>query len=408
MSDVQTPSFRIGILGYLAAFTFAIYQLCVQTSYSPLQDEIAGTLALDPVQSSVVSATFLFSYAFMQIPAGILLDRFGATRLLPVAALLLGAATVAFSLSGGMAAAIAGRGLMGVSAAFAFPAIGMVLRRGIDVRWFPVLMGLADVGIGVGGMIGTAGADALAASLGWRGAMQVAAAAALPVAFGAWLCLPRNPFGAAAPGAARPSPLGSLGSIVRNRQVRLAAIIYAGGCGTMYGFGTMWNRPISLAWSLDPAEARIIDFCFFLGIAVGAPLTGLVEGRLGARRALAAGILLTLAAFLVWVFVPVDLTIWFDAVNVGLIGVGLASTVLAFTVACRSLPKEQAGTAVGVVNFAGVVSGAVLQVLPGLIGKALDQPELLELQISSGVLFALALTVALIATLRLDRDEGHA
>ncbi len=407
MADVQTPPFRVGILAYLAAFSFAIYQLCVQTSYSPLQDEIGGTLALDALQSSVVSATFLFTYAFMQVPAGILLDRVGATRLLPVAAILLGAATVVFSFSGSMATAMAGRGLMGVSAAFAFPAIGLVLRRGIDVRWFPVLMGLADVGIGVGGMIGTAGAGALAAALGWRGAMQVAAAAAIPVAIGAWLCLPRDPFGAAPAGAARPSALGSLAKIVRNRQVRLAAIIYAGGCGTMYGFGTMWNRPIALAWSLDADEARIVDFCFFLGIAIGAPTTGLIEGRLGARRALAAGIALTLAAFLFWVFVPIDLTVWFDAVNVGLIGVGLASTVLAFTVACRSLPKDQAGTAVGVVNFAGVVSGAALQVIPGLVAKALDQPELLELQVSSGVLFALALTAALIATLRLERDALH-
>jgi hypothetical protein len=132
------------------------------------------------------------------------------------------------------------------------------------------------------------------------------------VAIGAWLCLPRDPFGAAPAGAARPSALGSLAKIVRNRQVRLAAIIYAGGCGTMYGFGTMWNRPIALAWSLDADEARIVDFCFFLGIAIGAPMTGLIEGRLGARRALAAGIALTLAAFLFWVFVPIDLTVWFD------------------------------------------------------------------------------------------------
>jgi MFS family permease len=235
MADVQTPPFRVGILAYLAAFSFAIYQLCVQTSYSPLQDEIGGTLALDALQSSVVSATFLFTYAFMQVPAGILLDRVGATRLLPVAAILLGAATVVFSFSGSMATAMAGRGLMGVSAAFAFPAIGLVLRRGIDVRWFPVLMGLADVGIGVGGMIGTAGAGALAAALGWRGAMQVAAAAAIPVAIGAWLCLPRDPFGAAPAGAARPSALGSLGRCGSRRsstRAVAARCMASARCGT--------------------------------------------------------------------------------------------------------------------------------------------------------------------------------
>jgi MFS family permease len=95
-----TPPPRIGILAYVAAFSFAIYQLVVQTSYSPLREEIGADLALDAMRTSVVSASFLLIYACMQIPAGMLLDRFGATRLLPVATILLGGATVLFSLSG--------------------------------------------------------------------------------------------------------------------------------------------------------------------------------------------------------------------------------------------------------------------------------------------------------------------
>jgi MFS family permease len=398
------PPFRVGLMAYLAAFAFTIYQLVVQTSYSPLREEIGADLALDTMQSSAISATFLVTYACMQIPAGILLDRFGATRLLPLAAGLLGGATVVFSLSGSVAGAVVGRGLMGIAAAFAFPSIGMVLRRGIDTRWFPVFMGLADIGLGLGGMIGTAGADRLAAAIGWRGAMQAAAAAAIPIAFGAWLCLPRDRFGGGPAGAARAPVLASLRTIVADRQVRLAAVIYAGGCGTLYGFGTMWNRPLSLAWSLSPDEATIVDFAFFLGVAAGAPLTGLAEVWLGARRTLAWGIVLALASFMFWAFVPIDFTVWFDAVNVAIVGAGLASTVLAFTVACRGLPAEHAATAVGVVNFAGVVSGAALQVVPGLVMRLVDHSELFRLQVSSGVIFALSLTVALVASMRLAPD----
>ena len=403
-----TPPPRIGILAYVAAFSFAIYQLVVQTSYSPLREEIGADLALDAMRTSVVSASFLLIYACMQIPAGLLLDRFGATRLLPVATLLLGGATVLFSLSGSMATAIAGRGLMGISAAFAFPAIGLVLRRGVDVRWFPFLMGLADVGIGVGGMIGTLGADRLAAAIGWRGTMQVAAAFALPIAITAAFLLPKAWFGARTAAPAATAGRGSLRQVIASRDVRLAALIYAGGCGTMYGFGTMWNRPIAIAWTLDPQEAAIIDFAFYLGLALGAPFTGIIEGRLGARRTMLWGLGLTLAAFLTWVLVPVWWTIWFDAANVALIGAGLASTVLAFTVACRSLPKELAGTAVGFVNFAGVVTGAALQVVPGLVGEWLAMDPLFELQVGSGTIFTIALTLAIVATMRLPRDHAAA
>jgi sugar phosphate permease len=104
--------------------------------------------------------------------------------------------------------------------------------------------------------------------------------------------------------------------------------------------------------------------------------------------------------------VPVWWTIWFDAANVALIGAGLASTVLAFTVACRSLPKELAGTAVGFVNFAGVVTGAALQVIPGLFGEWMSMDPLFELQLGSGTVFTIALTTAIVATLRLPRDHA--
>src|SRR5439155_27366105 len=90
-----------------------------------------------------LSAAYYYGYAGMQIPVGLLLDRFGPRRLMTAAALACAGGCVLFATGGTLAAVTTGRFLIGASAAFS-----LVGAMAIAGQWFPssrfaILSGLA-------------------------------------------------------------------------------------------------------------------------------------------------------------------------------------------------------------------------------------------------------------------------
>ncbi|MDP6707308.1 MAG: MFS transporter, partial [Alphaproteobacteria bacterium] len=69
----------------LAAMMVALYGLALaniflRSSMGVLAPELAAELALSSKMLGLIASAFFFSYAAMQIPTGLLLDRFGPRR----------------------------------------------------------------------------------------------------------------------------------------------------------------------------------------------------------------------------------------------------------------------------------------------------------------------------------------
>ena len=81
------PTKKIGLLAFGAMLLLYFYQQTIENSYAPLRPEIAQDLGLSTLQTAFISTAFLIAFAVVQIPAGLLIDRFGTARLLPVVAM---------------------------------------------------------------------------------------------------------------------------------------------------------------------------------------------------------------------------------------------------------------------------------------------------------------------------------
>jgi MFS family permease len=172
--------------------------------------------------------------------------------------------------------------------------------------------------------------------------------------------------------------------------------LYALICGTLCGFGGMWNIMLAEAWRYQESEAIIIASAFFVGIAAGSPLIGLLAKRFGSRATMLGAMWITLPAFVVWIMVPVEVSMWFDACNVALIGAGLTGSVLAFDIACHRLPSHRVASAIAIVNLAGMAAGAVLEILPAAILRTVSDTRLHEVQMATAV-FPLMILLAIVA-----------
>lgn len=401
------PPRGTAVLAFGLMVAFMTVQGSLENAFAPLQSEMAAELRLTDAQSSMVSASYLVAFAAFQLPAGMLVDRLGVARLLPWVVLATGVSALLMAQGSGMANQMAARAILGLTGACIFPAAAAMARASAPMAAFAFLMGMADFSLGAGGMFGVLAGNAAENAFGWRNALLLGAALALPFAVLLRVTVHARWFGPTG-GTADPreSPFAGIADVMRRRDTWLAMLVMCGGMGTFCGFGGMWNLKLAESWAWREPEATIISSCFYAGMAIGAPVTGWLGGRFGPRRVLLAGMAAALPLFLFWLLVPVAWPLWFDACNVGVIGFALSTVVLAYEVATCGLPARRVASAIAVLNLAGVLAGAVLELIPGIVASIVHASPLRTTQAANAV-FALSLAGTLAAAWWLPRGVHH-
>src|SRR4051812_15982795 len=86
-----------GSIIWLLAGLFFLYEFFIRAFMGSVASPLQTALMLSPAQFSMIASAYYFAYSPMQIPVGLLMDRFGARALLSVGALLCAIGTLIFS-----------------------------------------------------------------------------------------------------------------------------------------------------------------------------------------------------------------------------------------------------------------------------------------------------------------------
>jgi MFS family permease len=140
---------------------------------------VAGLLAerrfgINAGQLSVFVLLQIGVYAAMQVPTGVLVDRYGPRRLLLAAGALMGIAQVGFALAPSYSAALLARAALGAGDAMTFISVLRYAARHFSPRRYPVIVALTGtLGI-VGNVLATLPLALLLGGLGWTGSYLLA------------------------------------------------------------------------------------------------------------------------------------------------------------------------------------------------------------------------------------------
>ena len=250
--------------------------------------------------------------------------------------------------------------------------------------------------------------DALGAETDWRGLLVIIATAGAVTAALLWLAdriLPRSGDGPEG-GLEAAAVWRQVRATLANRQVLLAAAVFALTFGPMLAYSDLWAVPAQLAFGNPPAIAAAIAGMIPIGLGVGSLLVGMAAERTGRPAPVGAAAAATgLAATAALLFLP-PLPAWAAAALALLFGIGCAASVTAIDHARRSATAG-IGTAIGLVSAVGNLGGALLQVQIGLLVDGLEQadrPGILVFEESlSPLLLCFALAIVLMAALRPPR-----
>lgn len=338
-----------------------------------------GVVGVEAVDRFSVGAAVLSSfvvvqvavYALLQVPMGLLLDRFGSRVLLVGGAVLMASGQLLLAVAEGVAGALVARVLVGSGDAATFISVLRVVSL-----WFPAHR--APLFTQLTGLVGQLGQVASAVPVvvvlhvaGWTptflGLACVGAVAAVAAAAGvrdapAGTAVLRGSGGVVMP----------LRSVLRRAGTWLGLSTHALTQFPQTVFVLLWGFPfLTVAQGLSPAVAGLLLTVNVATVAVTGPVIGVLTGRHPLRR---SWMVLTTAVAVaaVWAAVlarPDPSPLWLLVLLVVVTAVGGPASAIGFDYARTANPPQRLGTATAVVNGGGFAV-AVLGLLA--VGVVLD------------------------------------
>ena len=320
----------------------------------------------------MLGGAYFFTYAGLQFPLGILLDRYGPRRIMAVSALLAGVGSIGFGLADTLTPAIAGRLLVGAGVA-----VGLIGTMKLSMIWLPperfaTITGVTMfIGV-VGALSGQTPVRLVVDELGWRETVIWAGVFGILLAVAIWLIVRDRGSGDGTPQRESASSVArGLASILVNRQTWFLSLYSAMLSGPILTFTTLWGTTFAReSYGMAPETAVFSMSVTLAGFGLGLPLGGWASDQLRRRKPpLWSGAGLCLITWLIIIYWPQPplIAAW---VLFFLNGLASGWVVTIFALA-RELNRPQFGGAVvGFINMMGIGAVAIMQPFTGYL---LDQ-----------------------------------
>jgi MFS family permease len=332
--------------------------------------ELMRDFAVGATITGIMSSLYFYAYASLQIPIGLMLDRFGPRRMLAVSALLAALGSLSFALAESLTPAYLGRALIGIGSAVSWVGALKLASMWFPPRRFALLTGLTMASGMAGAVGGQVPLGLSVAAFGWRGTMTGAAILAGFLAFAFYLVVRDRVPGAPPP----PSPKSDEGAklwsgvalALKEPQTLLTGLFGCMLVGPLLTFAGLWGVPFMMTrYDLARPDAAFAISIILVGWGVGSPIFGWLSDHIHRRRApMLVAASLSLVITLVWLYVPgLPLgLVYVLFLAMGLLGGGM---VMTFAAAREHNPIWAAGATLGIVNMMVMGNGAIFQSLTG-------------------------------------------
>lgn len=357
----------------LFAYMVAVLQ---RTSLGVAGLDATERFAVGPGMLSVFVVLQIVVYAGMQIPAGLLLDRYGSRALLVAGALIMGTGQFTLAFTESLPLAIGARVLVGIGDALTFLSALRLVPQWFAPRRVPLMTQLTGILGQTGQILSTVPLLALLNAAGWTAAFGSAASMTVLSIVLVALFVKDSP-------TPTPKDTRTIGPAELGRQIksvwlrpgtRLGFFSHMGTQFSGLAFALLWGLPyLVTAQGFSAVTASAMLTLFVLATIVIGPLMGELTARHPLRRswlvlAVIGGNMITWTVVLA---LPSAAPLWLLVVLIVVMAAGGPASVVGFDFARTSNPRESLGLAQGMVNQGGFLASLlVLAAVGGVLGMA--------------------------------------
>lgn len=348
-----------------------IFHFFIFLSVGVITTPLRSALNLTALELSFLSSSYLYIYLLLQTPAGILLDCYGARKLLTIGAVICSSGCWMFAHCDSLAVGMLGRILSGCGLSFVFVSSVQLANRWFPERYFGMMVGFAETA----GMVGAIISNMLLAitidSFGWRNSFDFAAVFALFLAVSCWLIISDYPK-SVVPKEREKLTLTriklNMRYIVNQPQVWLNSVYLFLMYAVISVFAGLWANPfLRRAYDMSLEEATFASCLVLAGIGIGSPILGALCST-NERRALLMRLspvpVLLILCVIIYVHVPSYALL---CLLMFVLGASSGSQIQSFAIVSELAPDGVKGTSVGFTNALSFISAVLFQPVIGWI-----------------------------------------
>jgi len=351
---------------------FYSYEYLLRIMPSLMEATLEEHFKISSAGFGLLSSFYYYAYVPMQIPVGLLMDRYGPRRLLTLACFLCALGAYLFAATNIFFVAAIGRFLVGLGSSFAFVGVLKLATLWLPEDKLAMVAGLAAALGTIGAIFGDNVLGQVVENLDWKITSDLTAAFGFFLVIILWFFIKdrgntSSKNNRRGPGKLHQS-IKELVLISKNKQIWLNGFY---GCLVYLPttvLAELWGIPYLMhAHRMPQATADFANSMIFFGFTIGAPLMGTISDKIHRRKLpMAVGALGALCMMLSVMYIP-NLSEQMVYLLLFLLGIFYGSQAIVFAVGRELAPYHAAGTAMAFTNMIVMLGGMFLQPLVGVL-----------------------------------------
>lgn len=377
----SSPGWRAWLIWTVAVVAYVI-AITNRSSLSAVGVDTAERFQADAATLSLFAVVQLAVYGGMQIPIGVLLDRYGSRPIMVIGMLLMSVGQFVMAISPSIGVAIVARVLLGAGDAAIFPAVIRLVATWFPAQRGPLMVQLTGIAGQCGQLVALLPLAALLHSTTWTITFGGVAGLGALFAVLVWAIVRNRP-----PERAEDVTVDTETGVVRvvTSSIDTGVGIRAAWAhpGTRLAFWSHFTTPFAgtaflLLWGMPyltegegmskASAGGLLSLNVIVAMALG-PILGELSRRIPTRRSLALvlpSIGVQVVAWMLVVFWPGPAPFWLLVMLVTCLGAGGPASMIAFDHARTHNPAHRLSTATGVTNSGGFLAALTAIFLIGL------------------------------------------
>lgn len=347
--SANKQNLRAPLMLWAAVTTFFAFQFILRQSAGILREEIMLKYSADIIQFGTLAGGYYLGYAGMQIPLGVMLDRFSLRVVVFLSIIIASIGTLSFVYAESWQVVLMGRFMIGAGSAAAFLSVVKVIKSFFPVKYHAFMIGFSFTFGLLGAVFGSAPMKMIFNHWGYEGTF---------ISIGVFgIALASTILAITSPRIMKLeySTDSNLSFQEIIKIIMNPTIVFIGVCGglmvgSLEGFADVWAIPFfEHVYGYSAEESVFAPSIIYLGMCVGGPMLAYIADIMKSQTTVIffTGVLTCL------IFATLLLTqtpFWVVASLMFLLGILCCYQVLVFSLTSQIVSTAHAGIGIAVIN----------------------------------------------------------
>lgn len=387
--DKSNSNFRWGVFASVL-FTYLLIS-SLRTAPGLITNQVMHDFHVTATIIGLLTSIQFFVYTALQIPMGIMADRFGPNFFLIIGAILTGVGTIIYSLATHESVLFFARILTGIGDSTIWVNMVLILSRWFNAKEFTRLIGVTAMTGSLGFLVATVPFALWIELLGWRASFFSMGLIVCLCGILLYVVLVKKPKQSMFEQHETKREK-SVRRIFLNPQAWSLFLCHFGIVGTYIGFIGSWAVPYGMdVYGMTRSGASQLIFLGLIGALIGAPLSTWLSGRIGMiKRPYVMVHIILLICWSTFLLFHGNPPFFLLTMLFFIIGLAYGANALTFAAVRQSFPILESGIASGFANTGGFLSAVLL---PSIFGNVLDHFQASKDNLSTGYFYGFIIPV---------------